>query len=121
MKIKIKDLLDYICVEESDIVKNELIGIKSYEDEDKIVQYLLDGQKFSTVASLKECDICDTIAGSINYHTDGKWLWPIWVIHYIKEHNLKLPENFIADIRENNYQYDTELTRKIVEREIPIY
>jgi len=101
-------------------IRPELINASNYSDLDKIVAYLKSGGKHSTVATMKECEYCDEFAGPVNYFTDGVWMWPQWIIHYLVKHGLKLPEEFVNSIRHNDYKFDEELVKKIISFEIEI-
>jgi len=35
--------------------------------------------------------------------TDGKWTWPVHLIHYLECHSVKPPEDFLEHIRSNEY------------------
>ena len=34
--------------------------------------------------------------------TDGVWLWPEGLYHYVEDHNVRLPKEFISHIRLND-------------------
>ena len=115
--LKIKNLLVHICTD-SENIRPELIDKVDYPDLQEILTYLDSGGKVSTVASIRKCELCNQDAGFINYHTDAKWIWPIWVKHYLIEHRIKLPTSFLRDVRSNNYSFDEELVFKILNQEI---
>lgn len=75
------------------------------------------GGKYSTVASVRKCEICKKYEGSVNYYTDGYWIWPEWVYHYIDCHGLKLPNLFIDNIRKKKYIVEKEFIDQIVRLE----
>jgi len=36
--------------------------------------------------------------------TDGEWVWPEGLSHYVEYHNLILPDEVVQTMRRNNYQ-----------------
>ena len=44
--------------------------------------------------------------------TDGVWLWPEGLAHYVEVHGLPLPEEFIATMKGNSWQPPLELSDK---------
>ncbi|WP_343914116.1 hypothetical protein [Aquimarina litoralis] len=71
---KLKDILNYIFTD-ADLVTPDLIKKQNY-DTVEVINYLEKGGKVSSVSSKRRCEICGKIAGSINYYTDGSWVWP---------------------------------------------
>lgn len=118
MEYIINDIFNQI-LDDKEHIKPELINKSDYHDLDLIINYLENGGKIVTMASKEDCKLCGEVAGSRNYFTDGKWIWPIWIKHYLVQHKLKLPEQFILYIRENNFKImEVNLMRKIVNQEI---
>ncbi|SEL72776.1 hypothetical protein SAMN04487910_3192 [Aquimarina amphilecti] len=113
----VKDILNYILTE-NDIIKPDLINASNYKDANEVINYLKKGGKISTVSSERQCEYCGELAGSINYYTDGTWVWPEWLSHYVIKHQIKLPFDFVEQIINNNY--DGELVQKIVNQELEI-
>ena len=37
-------------------------------------------------------------------YTDGVWLWPEYLSHYVKHYRLKLPTAFVETMRINNWE-----------------
>jgi hypothetical protein len=67
------------------------------EERDKIVAYLRAAHQmpyaFAGVSWCRfRCGISDL--GSTEY-TDGKYLWPVGLVHYVEKHNVKLPREVI--------------------------
>ncbi|MEP0265716.1 hypothetical protein [Dokdonia sp.] len=114
----IRDILSQIRSDNGKI-KPELINKSNYFDLNKMIDYLDNGRKISTVASKEICELCGEEAGSRNYHIDGKWIWPIWIKHYLVKHKLELPESFILYMRENNFKIlEANLVEKIANQKI---
>ena len=64
------------------------------KDKDKIIKYLDGGNVCARYLGWSDCRICKSENGSLDL-TDGKWIWPEGLSHYVKEHNVRLPEEFI--------------------------
>lgn len=112
-EIKVYNLLDFI-MNKKDKVKLELIGKTTYPDKDRLLVYLLEAGKYTTLPSKRICEICGKDAGSTNYYTDGYWIWPEWISHYLNDHHIKLPDKFIGNIRKKQYKIDNELVNGIL-------
>ena len=48
------------------------------------------------------CGIPDTEMGDCEM-TDGTWLWPVGLVHYVSDHDLQLPTDFIVDAESNGW------------------
>ena len=86
-------ILDYINKE-----KNENI--------EKIYQYLRSGVEL-VVSPGVTYDIISPekgTSGISSSYTDGIWLWPGDLAYYVKNYNLKLPNEFISTMKENNWK-----------------
>jgi hypothetical protein len=49
-------------------------------------------------AGVSECRLCGRVNGSAEF-TDGVFLWPEGLAHYIREHSVRLPDEVLAHIR----------------------
>lgn len=112
MKI-IKELGPYVYDENMEFHPSST-GKETPQDVEQIVSYLLSGVLWVGRASLKECEICDVVAGPHAFVTDGTWLWVKWLSHYVKVHNLELPIEFLSHIRCNGYEFDHVEAARIV-------
>ena len=74
-------------------------------DEDRILQYLMSGTEiFSTMGV--ERDVLDGekwIGGAGSLVTDGEWVWPVDLVHYLEHYHIALPEEFLARVRGAGY------------------
>lgn len=64
-------------------------------DKPKVIQYLKEGSRCNDYMGSSECRICNKDLGSFE-RSDGVWCWPDQLEHYIEEHNVILPEEFVA-------------------------
>jgi hypothetical protein len=74
-------------------------------DLDRIVAYLRNGHVFGAWCGLAQCRFsdCGQLLGSCDL-TDGEWIWPQKPEHYLLEHEVCLPDSFVATMRSNNWQ-----------------
>lgn len=49
------------------------------------------------------CKICGRRNGS-RCLTDGEWVWPSGLIHYISKHSIRLPEEFVAHVMSKGFE-----------------
>ncbi|MCH0561415.1 hypothetical protein [Streptomyces sp. MUM 16J] len=94
------------------------------EDEDRILTYLESALEiYSTMGARRDALTDDEwIAGSESLLTDGTWLWPIDLVHYVRRHHAALPQEFIDHIRANDYTPPAvpgERAREIFAEEFP--
>jgi hypothetical protein len=50
--------------------------------------------------------------------TDGVWEWPAYLSYYVREYHSRLPDEFVANMKENNWIVPEvsvlEVTEKVV-------
>lgn len=66
----------------------------------KVVEYLKAGTVKHQWKGFSSCRICGVPNGS-KCLTDGKYIWPEGLAHYVEEHGTSLPEEFLNDILSN--------------------
>ena len=92
----------------------------SFEEKQTLLSYLESAIRMPyAAAGVSECRFCGKAVGNGEY-TDGKFLWPEGLAHYIQEHSVQLPEEFLAqalsgikinpylDLKSENIEIDTE-------------
>jgi hypothetical protein len=63
---------------------------------DRVVEYLRSGTVFTAFAGKSLCRFCGQENGSTEL-TDGvRFVWPDGLVHYVEEHNVRLPAEVIA-------------------------
>jgi hypothetical protein len=68
------------------------------EGERRVVsRYLKSGRGFTAFGGPSWCRLCDSDTGSIEV-TDGTFDWPEGLIHYVDEHCVRLPDEFVAHV-----------------------
>ena len=84
--------------EDKYIWPQELVQDKPVENFDKIAKYLETGIPAIYWKGYSACRICGKTLGT-KCLTDGTWIWPEKLEHYILEHNVRLPEEFIDHMK----------------------
>jgi hypothetical protein len=78
---------------------HELVGELSQSVRHAVCEYLTNGQVYQTYRGHSwcrfYCGISNEGMGGREL-TDGEWVWPDGLVHYIQEHSVVLPEEFIA-------------------------
>ncbi len=60
--------------------------------------YFASGTLFRTFMGYSPCRICGQNNGAVEY-TDGTYVWPEGLAHYIYDHALRLPDEVVAHAR----------------------
>jgi hypothetical protein len=72
------------------------------EDRPRVVQYLSQAPLVVHAGGFSLCRFgCGPNGGS--EHSDGVWLWPEGLAHYVQHHDVRLPEEFLSHIRNRGY------------------
>lgn len=74
-------------------------------DEDRILAYLESAREIYTTMGARRDALTDDewIAGSESLMTDGTWIWPIDLMHYVRRHHVSLPQEFLDHMRAGGY------------------
>ena len=72
---------------------------------EEIAEYLKNGNTAIQWQGHSGCRICQKTLGS-KCLTDGKYIWPEKLEHYVIEHNVQLPEKFIKHMKSKNFSCD---------------
>jgi hypothetical protein len=78
------------------------------EDKDRLVSYLEQSPIVVTSSPSSRCLLCPSEVPTLCYQSDGAWLWPKSLAHYVREHSIVLPERFVQHIRDWNYEAPRE-------------
>ncbi|WP_232216185.1 hypothetical protein [Promicromonospora sukumoe] len=69
------------------------------EDErDEVHFYLSTGTVRVAFMGLSECRLCGERVGSLEY-TDGVYVWPEGLAHYVEEHSVRLPAAVVEHVQ----------------------
>ena len=72
-------------------------------ERDKISEYLRHGMPIAKFCGFASCRLCDEVLGTKDL-TDGEWVWPERLEHYITDHDVILPDAFIATMERNDWR-----------------
>ncbi|MFI9030776.1 hypothetical protein [Streptomyces sp. NPDC053560] len=95
----------------------DFLSPEPYEDDKQIAEYLLAGHEIFSVMGSSE-DVLGTgktILGGDSILSDGEWLWRGDLWFYVRTHHVKLPDEFLAHVRENDYFMPAEDEPRLVE------
>lgn len=70
----------------------------------EVIDYLQSGIRLVTKRMMVNCIITEQIIGGPCCLTDGEWFWTIEYIFYLKKGMVKLPNELLTQIKDNNYQ-----------------
>lgn len=69
------------------------------EERDLVIVHLRGGTPVNHMMGISECRICGCPNGSYEM-TDGLYLWPSGLVHYVEAHNVRLPDEFVEHVGE---------------------
>ena len=72
------------------------------ECRDQIIQYLKSAPSVWHYRGLSLCRFGCGQNGS-GEHSDGEWCWPEGLAHYVEQHHVKLPDDFVTHMRQNAF------------------
>jgi hypothetical protein len=71
------------------------------EERALVIDYLTHGAAARRFWGVSSCRLCG-IENGRGELTDGEWLWPDGLAHYLIAHQVRLPEEFVAHVRERH-------------------
>jgi hypothetical protein len=74
-----------------------------------VADYLDHGQVAASFMGASRCRVCTRLNGSRDL-TDGDYLWPEGLSHYVRAHGLRLPAEFLAHVEQRLHNLE-ELER----------
>ncbi len=89
----------------------EFIGKEDVSMVDKIYSYLTSGVPLAATPGIVN-DVINPdkgIAGSPSAFTDGTWIWPGDLAYYVKNYRLKLSDEFIKTMVDNDWSIPIKL------------
>ena len=106
--------------DDSDVLihPKELVGEYINDDKEKLSRYLDTGIIVNSYFGFSHCRfICDeseTNMGASDL-TDGIWMWPEGLSHYVRVHDVVLPSEFLDQVKKNNWVIPASLDTSQVE------
>ena len=77
---------------------HELVGEYDATVLPKIVDYLNNGHVLHVYRGFTSCLFRCNYSEGYTEKTDGNWVWPCDLAHYVQTHNVLVPPEFIADV-----------------------
>ena len=102
-------------------IKEFIDPLWNYKSIEQLVGYLKSAPLIATTSRLAvpwAMGVGDE-RSSISYRSDSVWLWLDDIDYYLTQHKLRLPDNFIVHIEQNNYVPPTELKKDFSELPCP--
>ncbi|MEV6438279.1 hypothetical protein ACIOJG_30275 [Streptomyces anulatus] len=89
---------------------HDFISSEPYEDSKEIAKYLLSGHDlFSVMGSSGDVlGSGETVLGGDSIFGDGDWVWRGDLCFYMRKYNVRLPDTFLAHVREKQYLVPAE-------------
>lgn len=81
---------------------------KSTEHEEEIARYLRSHKEINAYRGSSPCRLCDLRHNGSKEYSDGVYIWPQGLVHYIEEHKTTLPIEFIEHILANPAEVNPE-------------
>lgn len=73
-----------------------------HDDREKLCNYIRTAEVVARYKGSSTCRLCGVTNGSTS-QSDGKYIWPNGLIHYVYEHHVALPKDFIEHVL--NYKH----------------
>jgi len=86
------DIIDYPdCPDVKDFID------PNWEERERniVINYLEAGEEKKAWCGCSTCRICGKWNNGSTCLTDGKWIWPEGLSHYLREHHVKPPQEFV--------------------------
>jgi hypothetical protein len=65
------------------------------DDRSLVVDYLRQGQIARAYMGWSRCRLCGEVNGDLEL-TDGTYVWPSGLVHYVEDHDVRVPQPFVA-------------------------
>lgn len=71
------------------------------EDKPRLIKYLRNCPVVASkmIAHKGKCDFCEKQLVLSTFQSDGVWLWPSSLVHFVEDHSAALPDRFIEHMR----------------------
>lgn len=74
-----------------------VVEIMDTAEKKRVLAHLSCQQHINHAKGMSTCRICGKLNGSAE-QTDGKYIWPTGLAHYVEEHNVRLPQEFVDHV-----------------------
>ncbi|HEY5910009.1 MAG TPA: hypothetical protein VJA21_05335 [Verrucomicrobiae bacterium] len=86
------------------------------EEIKKLIAYLKAGATYETWRGLSYCRfrcLVDNREMGCRDFTDGLWVWPEGLNHYVERHDVRLPDDFVAHCRANKWVIPADAAARV--------
>lgn len=84
------------------------------EDREELLSYIENAPLVVASSNLKSpCLICGALQNSSDFRSDGDWLWPADLAHYISQHRVRIPDSMIQHIRQKAHMPPSDVNAGI--------
>jgi hypothetical protein len=104
---------DQILPHPRDLVRQ---GWVSAEEKARLAAYLRSGETYEGWRGYSDCRFrCGIDDNKMGYRdfTDGVWVWPEGLHHYVEKHDVMLPHEFLAYCRERRWSIPTDAVQRV--------
>lgn len=75
------------------------------DERETVASYVAHGSVARAYMGTSTCRLCGCANGNLEL-TDGAYLWPSGLAHYVSAHAVRLPEEFVAHVREREVEME---------------
>ena len=96
------------------------------QDLDRIIGYLRSGKTYFSCLGYSHCRFSDCRDknrernGDSDF-TDGVWVWPEGLAHYVEQHSVILPEEIVSTMRSNDWRIPQQVSVPKIEAGVPMF
>lgn len=80
-------------------------------DKGQLVRYLSQAPIAVAGGAIMTCRLCTSQVPMTTFQSDGIWLWPKGLVHYVVQHFVVLPDRLVEHIRRHLYDPPQDLGR----------
>lgn len=87
-------------------------------DPQQVAEYLRQGRRFSSSEGFSYCRFgCGNDCNGCMDLTDGEWVWPEGLAHYVEQHAVRLPDAFVRPLETRDWRMPpaAEVSRRVKE------
>lgn len=78
------------------------------DDRDFVIDYLSHGVLARTYMGYSTCRLCGKTNNGDSEYSDGTYVWPSGLAHYVAEHAVRLPQEFVSHAVETTERLEGE-------------
>ena len=67
------------------------------DERDEVAAYVANGTVARGYMGFAECRVCGQPNGNLEF-TDGTYVWPEVLAHYVAQHGVRLPQEFVSHV-----------------------